>query len=130
MQISKRDFALARAVCLVQIGIAGAMALVFGGFAGRPQAVAALFGGLTAVVPTLYFAFRVFVRRADATPEQMVGALFRGEIGKLALTAVLFWFGVMLFAKQFFALMATYAVCLLAYWLVMARGGFDSKQGQ
>lgn len=105
------------------------MATVFAFLVGRPQAFAALFGGLTAVVPTLYFAMRVFVRPVDATPQQMVGALFRGEIGKLGLTAVLFWVGVMLFAKQFFALMATYAVCLLAYWLVMARVGFDSKQG-
>ncbi|SEQ83430.1 ATP synthase protein I [Solimonas aquatica] len=129
MQISKRDFLLARAVCLVQLGIAGMMALAFGVYVGRPQAYAALFGGLTAVAPTLYFAIRIFVRPADATPQQMVGALFRGEIGKLGLTAVLFWVGVMIFAKQFFALMATYAACLLAYWLVMARVGFDRKQG-
>jgi len=125
MQTSASDIKLARAVCLVQLVIAAAASLTFGGLYGRHYAVAALYGGLTAVVPTIYFAIRVFARSSDATPEQLVGALYRGEIGKLGLTVVLFWIGVMVFAKQYLALLATYAVCLLAYWLVMARVGFN-----
>ncbi|TJY59739.1 hypothetical protein E4T66_11160 [Sinimarinibacterium sp. CAU 1509] len=118
---------MARTVCLVQLGIAGAMALMIGLVWGRQYAVAALFGGLTAVLPTVYFAIRLFARRPQAAPEEVVGAAFRGEIGKLALTAVLFWLGVALFAPQFLALLATYAACLLAYWAALARVGFDDK---
>jgi len=98
--------------------------MVCGAFFGLPHALAALFGGLTAVGPTLYFAYRVFVRRHEATPQDVVGAVFRGEMGKIALTGVLFFFGVAVFAEQFFALLGTYAACLLAYWLVLARVGF------
>lgn len=71
---------------------------------------------------------RVFGRRTAQDPEQIVGTFYQGEIGKLALTALLFGLGVALFAKQFLALILTYIACLLAYWLVLARMGFDSTE--
>ena len=36
-----------------------------------------------------------------------------------------FGLGAVLFAQQFLALMSTYVACLLAYWVVLARLGFD-----
>lgn len=117
----------ARAVCLVQLGIATLTAAACGGYYGMSYAIASLWGGLTAIAPTLYFAWRALVRRPQETPADVVGAVFRGEIGKIALTAVLFWFGVMLFAGQFVALLVTFAACQLAWWLVMARVGFDKR---
>jgi len=54
-------------------------------------------------------------------PTDWAGAFFRAEMGKFALTAVLFAFGVKFFAARFPALIVTYAICLLAYGLVMAR---------
>jgi ATP synthase protein I len=125
MRIQLRGAAVARAVCLVQVAIVGIAAALAGGFWGRPQAVAAMYGGLVAVVPTIYFAVRVFARRNAQDPKLVVTAFYVGEIGKLVLTALLFWIGVVLFAKQFLALIATYAACLLAYWLVLAWLGFD-----
>ena len=77
---------LAKGVCLAQLAIAGTVALVAALVWGRPQAIAALYGGAVALVPTAYFALRVFRRRADETPDEIVGAIFRGEIGKFALT--------------------------------------------
>ena len=118
---------IARTVCLVQLGIASAMALLVGMIWGLQFALAALYGALTAILPTLYFAFRLFVRSPQAAPAEVVGAAFRGEIGKLVMTAVLFWLGVAMFAPQFLALLATYAACLLAYWPALARVGFDGK---
>ena len=115
---------LAKGVCLAQLAIAGTVALVAALVWGRPQAIAALYGGAVALVPTAYFALRVFRRRADETPDEIVGAIFRGEIGKFALTAVMFAIGVKVFAAQFPALLAAYTACLLAYWIVMARVGF------
>jgi ATP synthase protein I len=113
--------AIAKAVCLTQIAIAAAAALVTGVLAGREQAIAALYGGVVAVVPTIYLARRALAGLDGRKPTEMVGAFYRGEIGKLALTALLFALGVGLFAKQFLALIVTYAACLLAYWLVIAR---------
>ncbi len=117
----------ARAVWVAQSGIAALMAAVSGALYGVPTAIAALWGGLTAVLPTLYFAWRALVRRPQETPADVVAAMFRGEIGKLALTAVLFWIGVMLFAGQFLALLVTFAACQLAWWLVLAWVGFDRR---
>jgi len=125
MRTQLRGAAIARAVCLVQMGILLIAALLTGLVWGRAQAIAALYGGLVALIPTAYFAYRVFARRKTQDPGQMLGAFYLGEFGKLGLTAVLFWLGVALFAKQFLALMVTYAACLLAYWLVLAWLGFD-----
>ena len=125
MRTQLRGAAIARAVCLVQLGILLIAALLTGLVWGRAQAIAALYGGLVALIPTAYFAYRVFARRKTQDPGQMLAAFYLGEFGKLGLTAVLFWLGVALFAKQFLALMVTYAACLLAYWLVLAWLGFD-----
>jgi ATP synthase protein I len=113
--------AIAKAVCLTQIAIAAVAALVAGVLAGREPAIAALYGGIVAVVPTIYLARHTLTGLEGRKPPEMVGAFYRGEIGKLALTALLFALGVGLFAKQFLALILTYAACLLAYWLVIAR---------
>jgi len=124
MRTQLRGAAIARAVCLVQLGILALSALLTGGVWGRPQAIAAMYGGLVALIPTAWFALRVF-GRGPQDPRQMVGAFYQGEIGKFALTALLFGLGAVLFAQQFLALMLTYVACLLAYWLVLARMGFD-----
>ena len=125
MRTQLRGAAIARAVCLVQLGMLVIAASVTGAIWGRTQAIAALYGGLVALIPTAYFAYRVFARRKTQDPGQMLAAFYLGEFGKLGLTAVMFWLGVALFAKQFLALMVTYAACLLAYWLVLAWLGFD-----
>jgi len=124
MRTQLRGAAIARAVCLVQLGILALSALLTGGLWGRPQAIAAVYGGLVALIPTAWFAYRVFGRKAQ-DPRHMVGSFYQGEIGKFALTALLFGLGAVLFAQQFLALMLTYVACLLAYWLVLARMGFD-----
>jgi len=126
MRTQLRGAAIARAVCLVQLGILAFSALLTGGLWGKPQAIAAVYGGLGGLIPTAWFAIRVFGRR-PRDPRQMVGAFYQGEIGKFALTALLFGLGARLFAQQFLALLVTYAACLLAYWLVLARMGFDFK---
>lgn len=125
MRIQLRGAEVARAVCLVQAAILVVAAALADRFWGRPQAIAAVYGGLVAVVPTVYFALRLFARRTTHDLKIAVTAFYVGEIGKLALTALLFWIGVVLFAKQFLVLMVTYAACLLAYWLVLAWLGFD-----
>ena len=125
MRTQLRGAAIARAVCLAQLGILAVASGLAGAIWGRAEAIAALYGGLVALLPTAYFAYRVFAKRRTQDPGLMLGAFYLGELGKIGLTALLFWLGVVLFAKQFLALMVTYAACLLAYWLVLAWLGFD-----
>ncbi|NKF20772.1 ATP synthase subunit I [Solimonas marina] len=113
----------ARSVCLAQLVITALAVLVCAAFFGKSHAIAAAWGGLTAVLPTFYFAWRAFAQRPREGAAEVVGAMYQGEIGKIALTAVLFWFGVMLFAKQFLPLLGTFVACQAAYWLALARVG-------
>jgi F0F1-type ATP synthase assembly protein I len=66
----------------------------------------------------------MFAGARNKSPQEVVGAMFRGEIGKFALTAVMFAIGVKLFATHFLALLAAYIACFPAYWVVMARASF------
>jgi len=123
-EVSSGDVAVGRAVCIAQVAIALIAAAVFAACSGRASAMASLYGGAVALMPTVYFAVRVFWKQQGRDPQRLVAAMYRAELGKLVLTALLFAFGVKVFAEQFLALMVTYVACLLAYWLVMARVGF------
>jgi len=116
MRTQLRGAAIARAVCLVQLGILGISALLTAAIWGKPQAIAALYGGLVAVMSSAYFALHALIRSEGKAPAQVVGAFYRGEVGKFVLTAALFAIGAKLFAQEFLFLMSTFAVCQLVYW--------------
>lgn len=106
-------------VLALKVGaVQGAIALlgaVFAGFlAGTQAAAAALFGGATAAVPTLYFGWRVCLQRPGATPPEVLGVFYRGEWVKLALTTLFFVAGAKWFGAQFLPLILTFSVGLLA----------------
>ena len=126
MQASTEVGALAKAVGLIQLGTSACMAVVAGFGWGVPYAIAAMYGGLCAALPMGYFAFQL-ARGSRSSPDEIAGASFRGEIGKFGMTIVLLWLGVMVFTAQFMALLATYAACLMAYWIHAATAGTVSK---
>lgn len=57
---------------------------------GQLAAVSALLGGAIAVVPNAFLAARLLGPRANANAETLLRAAWIGEIGKLALTVLLF----------------------------------------
>lgn len=120
-----RGVKLAWAVCLVQALISLIAALIVVLFAESTAYKAALYGGFVAIAPTAYFALRVYLRRPGDAPKDVVGSFYRGEIGKFALTALLFFGGVKLFGSQFLPLLSTYIACLLAYPAVMLAARID-----
>ena len=87
---------------------------------GNAAAAAALFGGAVAIVPTIYFAVRVFARGRGAGATDVLGAFYRAEMGKLILTALLFWIGAILFGSHFAVLMLTCIACLAVNWIMLA----------
>lgn len=124
-RVHLRGISLAWAVIGIQASIGGLAALLMVGFRSRTEALAALFGGGIAIAPTVYFALRVYLRPAAAEAKDVVGGFYRAEVGRFALTAVLFFIGVSLFAAQFGPLIFTYMACLLAYWVVSAVARID-----
>jgi F0F1-type ATP synthase assembly protein I len=107
-------------VCAVQGGIAVGGTVISGALAGADAAVAALFGGVTAVVPTLYFGWRLSVQRPGATPAEVLGVVYRAELVKLALTVLLLGAGVTWFGAQFLPLILTFSAGLLVSYAVAA----------
>jgi F0F1-type ATP synthase assembly protein I len=87
---------------------------------GHAAALAALFGGFVVVLPTVYFAAKVQLRAGEATAAEVLGAFYRAELGKLILTAFLFWIGALLFGRYFAPLMITAVACLAMNWVIVA----------
>lgn len=121
MKRKARGAYVAAAVCGMQLAIGGVIAVIAGLEGGVQQAKAAFYGGFVAAIPAAYLALRMFRVPADAAPLQLAGAVYRGELGKLLLTALLFWIGVVVFAGEFLSLMFAYITSLSAYWVAMAK---------
>lgn len=120
-QESLNGWRLARQVVSVQALITGLAAVLAYHAHGAGAGAAAVWGGLTAIVPTLYFAWRLFQRHAYESPEDVVGGAFRGEIGKIVLTALMFFWGVVLFTEHYAVLLVSFMACTVAYWVVSFR---------
>lgn len=124
-RIHLRGISLAWALCGIQALISVIVAGVVAVGLNKAAAFAALFGGMIAIVPNLYMARKVYARRDGDEPKVMLGRFYSAEIGKYALTAMLFFVGVSLFVEQFLPLICTYIACLMAYWVVMAVARID-----
>lgn len=71
------------AVALLLIG-AGAL------LAGSDAALSALLGGITCLIPSLYFAWRIGSVRGGRQARRFVADFYRAEAGKFGLTVALF----------------------------------------
>ncbi len=77
-------------ILLGQLVTSVVLALLLWGIAGRIAGYSALLGGLTCVIPNAFLALRLVVPRRDTGARGLVGAAYIGEIGKIALTVLMF----------------------------------------
>ncbi len=77
-------------VLIGQIGIGVVLAAVFWGLKGHVAGYSALLGSLTCVIPNAFLALRLVVPRRDPGTSSLVRAAYIGELGKLALTVLMF----------------------------------------
>ncbi|NLY57064.1 MAG: F0F1 ATP synthase subunit I [Gammaproteobacteria bacterium] len=77
-------------VLLLQLIVMLVVALVLWLFQGLTAGYSGLLGGLVALIPNSYFAFRVYRYSGARSARAIVGEMYFGEAGKLILTAVLF----------------------------------------
>jgi ATP synthase protein I len=78
------------AILLAQLGLSVALAALFWGISGSVAGYSALLGGLTCVIPNTFLALRLVVPRRDPGAGALVRAAYIGELGKLALTVLMF----------------------------------------
>lgn len=79
-----------RNILLAQLGAALALAAIVWIWLGSDRAVPTLLGGLIGVVPNAFLAARLMSPRAGSSAESLLRAGWLGEIGKLAIAAVMF----------------------------------------
>jgi ATP synthase protein I len=77
-------------ILLAQLGSSVVLATLFWGIEGRVSAYSSLLGGLTCVIPNAFLALRLVVPRRDPGAGALVRAAYIGELGKLALTVLMF----------------------------------------
>ena len=77
-------------VLVVQIGVGVILAAVLWSIYGDVVGYSVLLGTLVAVLPNAFLALRLAVPRRDPGARALVQAAYLGELGKLALTVLLF----------------------------------------
>jgi ATP synthase protein I len=77
-------------VLVAQIGIGVVLAAVLWGVYGEVAGTSALLGSLTCVLPNAFLALRLAVPRADPGARDLIRAAYIGEVGKLAITVLMF----------------------------------------
>ena len=77
-------------VLAVQIGTGAVLAIVFWGLQGPVAGYSALLGSLTCVIPNAFLALRLVLSRRDPGARALIKAAYIGELGKLALTVLMF----------------------------------------
>jgi len=124
-------------VLLAQTGLTLALAALFWGFNGFVSGYSALLGGLTAVLPNGFLAARLMLPRRDPGAGALLRAAYLGELGKLALTVLMFG-AVFLLVRPLaaVALFAGFIAAQLATFAgFMTQGGsrgdnrFDKRKG-
>ncbi len=77
-------------VIVWQFLVGSVLAAVLWGVFGKVVGYSAFLGGLAAVIPNAFLGLRLVVPRRDPGAGALVGAAWIGEIGKLALTVLIF----------------------------------------
>ena len=77
-------------VLVGQIGIGVVLAAVLWALYGHVAGYSALLGSLTCVIPNAFLALRLVVPRRDPGAQALIRAAYIGELGKLALTVLMF----------------------------------------
>src|SRR6185437_11388499 len=83
----------------------------------------AFLGGLTAALPSLLMAARVFGGRPERDPKRMLSRLVLGEAFKFAATVLMFAVAIKVLHAAFLPLMLGFMAALAAYWVGYIRSG-------
>ncbi len=125
-------------VIAVQIGLGAALAAAMWSVLGNVAGYSALLGCLTSVLPNGFLALRLAVPRRDPGAKSLIRAAYIGEIGKLALTVLLFSIVFVtvrpLAAAPFFSGFVVTAIVPLLGFLIRDKAitvkGTDNKNGE
>ena len=113
-----RGPAIITKVLIGQIGTGAVLAGLFWGVYGHVAGYSALLGGLICVAPNTFLAIRLALVPRALGARALVRAAYIGELGKLALTALLF--GVVFVVVKPLAVLPLFAGFIVAQLVVFA----------
>ncbi len=85
---------------------------------GWHMAVSPALGGLAALLPNIYFAFRMYLVKGKEA-EKIVRSFYAGESGKIFLTALLFYLIFQVPEINLLTLLAGYMAVLSVFWFAL-----------
>ena len=121
------DLTIAR-VLAWQLVVGVVLAASLWGVFGKVAGYSAVLGSLTCVIPNAFLALRLVVPRRDPGAEALLRATWIGEIGKLALTVLLF--SLVFSLVRPLSAAALFAGFIASQLMVVSGIGMSSEQEQ
>jgi F0F1-type ATP synthase assembly protein I len=88
----------------------------------------AFLGGMTAALPSLLMAARVFGGRPERDPKRMLSRLVLGEAFKFTATVLMFAVAIKVLHAAFLPLMLGFMAALAAYWVGYIKSGIGQER--
>lgn len=112
------SFSTVGRVLYAQVLMATIVASGFLLMGGWKFALSPLLGGGVALIPNLYFAYKVYLARHQDAPD-IIKAFYTGETVKLILTAALFVMVLQIPSVNFLTLLIGYIAVLSVFWFAL-----------
>ncbi len=123
MQCRQEDTAIEiRWILKTQLWTTAGVTLLALAVGGIQTGFSALVGGLISTGTNAYLGRRLIVVQKEA-PQQIITALYKGELVKYLLTAVLFGVAIVLLKAELVPLLSGYVLVLAVFWFVLLRSG-------
>lgn len=114
----ENPFSTVGRVLYAQVLVATLVASVFLWMGGWEFALSPVLGAVVAIVPNLYFAYKVYLAR-HREAQGIVNAFYTGETVKLLLTAALFALALQIQSVNFLTLLIGYIAVLSVFWFAL-----------
>lgn len=115
---AEKHFSAVGRVLYSQMLMTVAVTLVFFVIGGWPYAVSPFIGCGVALLPNLFFAYKIYLAR-NLQAQGIVNAFYIGETVKLILTAALFSIALQFPSVNFLFLLVGYAAVLSVFWFAL-----------
>lgn len=114
----QQPFSTVAKILYAQVLMAALVASGFLMIGGWKYAFSPLIGSGVALLPNVYFAYRIFLAR-HRQPQGILQAFYTGETIKLGMTAALFAIVLQLPSIDFLTLLVGYVAVLSVFWLAL-----------
>ncbi len=113
---NRRGLQGAQRLLICQLSLTVLFAVIAMLLSSATAAMSALLGGVVSMVPTAYFAIKLFRYQGARAARQIVNSFYKGEALKMILTIVLFALVFKFFNIIPLVFFATYIVAQMMFW--------------